>query len=295
MIRQSKRVPRAARVTAAYTTALGSRLTDRDRTIIRDCYEHRVLTSEQIRRLHFGDMRTAQVRLDKLYGMRLLDRFRPPWSHGEGSTPYHWVLDEAGAHVIAEQRGLERSELRWRHDAAIGLAKTATLRHQVDVNEFFTRLTEEARAAGGALREWWGERDCREALDEIVVPDGYGLIQLPGTTPASFLLELDRATEDHERLRQKARRYAKALPRSELSDNDPIVVLAVPTAGRRAALERALAGTGVPIAAVVWTAQHSALEALQEALLQSPRAPTAARSADSTEPTSPTPPPAPYV
>src|SRR6266540_4980567 len=103
MIRRSTKVARPGRVTRAYATSLGSRLTDRDRGIIGDCYEHRVLTSEQIRRVHFGDIRTAQVRLEKLYAMRLLDRFRPPWRHGEGSTPYHWVLDEAGAHVIAEQ------------------------------------------------------------------------------------------------------------------------------------------------------------------------------------------------
>jgi hypothetical protein len=46
------------------------------------------------------------------------------------------------------------------------------------------------------------------ALGGQAVPDGYGKLLLPGRRPASFLLELDRATEDHERLRQKARRYA---------------------------------------------------------------------------------------
>lgn len=255
---------RPARVTAAHASALASILTERDRKIVADCYEHRVLTSEQLRRLHFGAARTAQLRLGKLYGLRVLDRFRPPWTHGEGSTPFHWVLDEAGAYLIAEHRGIERNELRWRHDAAIGLASSSTLRHQVEVNEFFTRLAVEAPAAGGALRTWWGDRRCREALDGIVIPDGYGALEVPGTGPTTFLLELDRATEEHARLLQKMKRYAKALPRSEL--DDPIVIIAVPSPGRAAGVERALAGSSVPLAVVSWTTDRPVLGLLLEAL-----------------------------
>src|SRR5207244_11335801 len=98
--------------------------------------------------------------------------------------------------------------------------------------EFFTRLADEARAAGGRLAEWWGERRCLTALAGQAAPDGYGKLLLPGRRPVSFLLELDRATEDHGRLRQKARRYQKALPRSLLAHDEPLRLLAVPGQAR---------------------------------------------------------------
>jgi hypothetical protein len=105
---------RSLRVGAAAIAALASRLTERDRLVALACYEHRVLTTEQLRRLYFGSSRRACVRLAQLQQLRVLDRFRPPRQPGEGSAPYHWVLDEAGAHIAAEALGVERSELRWR-------------------------------------------------------------------------------------------------------------------------------------------------------------------------------------
>jgi hypothetical protein len=258
---------RAARLGAASIAALGSRLTERDRQVALDCYEHRVLTTEQLRRLHFRSARRTRRRLELLYQLRVLDRFRPPKRRGEGSSPYHWILDEGGAHIAAEALGLERSELRWRRQAAIALARSSILTHQLQVNEFFTRLAADARQAGGRLAAWWGERRCLGALGGAVAPDGYGLLDLPGRTPTSFLLELDRGTEEHDRLRQKLRRYAKALPRSPLAEQAPLVLIAVPTLARRDRLAHALAASPVPHAVVAWTPPRSPLAALHDALL----------------------------
>ncbi|MDE3130970.1 MAG: replication-relaxation family protein [Acidobacteriota bacterium] len=257
---------RAVRVGAAAIAALASRLTERDRLVALACYEHRVLTSEQLRRLHFGSSRRCCARLEQLYRLRVLDRFRPARERGQGSAPYHWLLDEAGAHVVAAALGIERSELGWRHQAAIAISRSATLTHQLEVNELFTRLSEEAAASGGRLADWWGERRCRTLLEGRVAPDGYGKLLLPGRRPVSFLLELDRATEDHERLRQKARRYAKALPRSVLADEEPLLLVAVPTPARRDNLAAALASASVAHRVLVWTPQHSPLAALAETL-----------------------------
>jgi len=127
-------------------------------------------------------------------------------------------------------------------------------------------LSEEARQAGGRLVEWWGERRCLAALAGLAAPDGYGKLLLPGRRPFSFLLELDRSTEDHGRLRQKARRYAKALPRSDFADTEPLLLVAVPTAARRDNTARTLAGSSLPIRVVVWTPPHSSLAALRKAL-----------------------------
>lgn len=297
---EGRPVARSGRVGAAAVAALASRLTERDRLVALACYEHRVLTTEQLRRLHFGSARRARQRLEELYRLRVLDRFRPPRERGQGSAPFHWLLDEAGAHVVAEAIGLERSELRWRHQAAIAVASSSKLAHQLEVNELFSRLAEEATKAGGQLASWWGERRCLAALGGQAAPDGYGRLELPGRESASFLLELDRGTErPAERLRLKARRYARALPRSPLAQESPVIVLAVPSPARRDNLARALASSSAPIRTVVWTPGRSPLEALTEALAaprRQGRTPLTETHVPEPEvPIAPAPPPAPHA
>ena len=46
-------------------------------------------TTEQVQRLQSRAHRSATARLLRLNELRVLDRFRPVWEHGEGSTPYH--------------------------------------------------------------------------------------------------------------------------------------------------------------------------------------------------------------
>ena len=258
--------PRRGRVGAAAIAALASRLTARDQQVALACYEHRVLTTEQLRRLYFSAPRRARRRLARLYQLRVLDRFRPTLQPGQGSAQHHWILDEAGAHVVAAHLGIERTELRWSHQRALAMLDSQKLDHQVEVNEFFTRLSEEARQVGGRLVDWWGERRCLAALNGQAGPDGCGKLALPGRRPLSFLLELDRSTEDHGRLRQKARRYQKALPRSILSDEQPLLLVAVPTLARRDNAAATLAGSSLPIRVLVWTPERSPLATLRDAL-----------------------------
>jgi hypothetical protein len=249
MIRSQSPAPRGG----AALAALASRLTDRDRRIALDCYEHRVLATEQLRRLHFRAERTARERLQELRELRVLASFRPAAHAGKGSAQNHWVLDEAGALVVAAELGLERAELRWQAQAALAIASSSKLTHQLAVNEFFTRLSEDARAAGGALERWWGERRSRELLNGIATPDGYGRLHLANEQAVEFLLELDRGSEDHGRLKDKARRYAKALPRSEL--RNPLVLLLLPSTERTARAAETVAASAAPIAARTWTAE----------------------------------------
>lgn len=257
---------RATRVGAAAIAALASHVTERDRLVALACYEHRVLTTEQLRRLYFGSSRRCRDRLERLYRLRVLDRFRPQLQPGLGSAQHHWILDEAGAHVVAACLDLERSELRWRRQTAVSISRSSKLDHQLDVNEFFSRLAEEAREPGGSLADWWGERRCLAALGGQAAPDGYGKLLLPDRRALHFLLELDRSTEDHGRLRQKARRYTKALPRSAFADDEPMLVVAVPTQARRDGAAAALASSTVPLRVVVWTPQRSPLAALRDLL-----------------------------
>ncbi len=256
---------RPGKVTLGLVVSLGSRLTDRDRQIALDCYEHRVLTTKQLQLLHFSGARKANRRLHALYMLRVLDRFRPPWQRGQGSSSYHWVLDEAGAHIVAQRHGLERRELNWRHANALAIASSAKLRHQLEVNEFFARLAHEAAAAGGALTEWYGERTTPQLFNGKITPDGYAVLGLPGCEPIHVLLELDRATEPAADLRDKATRYSVELHRSVLAEARPIVVIAVPTPSRARAAIEATAGRGAPISVAVWSKHSSALTIVLDA------------------------------
>ena len=74
---------------------LAARLTARDRWLLRMICEHRVLTTGQVTQLAFGTGRAATARMTTLYQYRAVDRFRP--LAATGSSPLHFILDEAGA------------------------------------------------------------------------------------------------------------------------------------------------------------------------------------------------------
>jgi hypothetical protein len=256
---------RPARITLPLIVRCASRLTERDRQIALDCYDHHVLTTGQLQRLHFPSVRAACARLHALYLLRVLDRFRPPWERGQGSTQWHWILDETGAYIVAEQLGIERKELNWRRASALAIAASAKLHHHIEVNEFFARLASEAAAQGGALTEWYGERTTQRLFQGRITPDGYGVLNLVGCAPLHVLLELDRATEPTERLHGKATRYAQELPRSVLSDACPVIIMAVPTSARAKAASAATATTAAPITVAVWSEPRSLLEIVTSA------------------------------
>lgn len=232
---------------------LASHLTERDRRIAKDCFEFRVLTSSQITRLYFPSARTATARLDMLYRLRVLDRFRPSLPMGEGTAPYHWFLDEAGALIVADLLNRDRSELGWQHSVAASIVTSQKLDHHVEVNEFFTRLSVEAQRAGGSLSEWYGERTLHHMVAGTMIPDGYGVLSLPGRHELHILIELDRASETSARLRKKAADYECHLPYSALGKIDVLVLLLVPSARRATTARPAVAKSAVPIVVDVWS------------------------------------------
>jgi len=243
---------RPSRLTEGEMVELASHITDRDRRIALDCYEHAVLTTDQIARLHFTNLRIAQVRLQRLYKLRVLERFRPGPNAGEGSHPYHWILDEAGALLVADCEGIDRSELRYTRDDGLRLASSRNLTHHVEANEFLVRLAADANAAGGELTEWYGVRTIAHLFSGAVVPDSWGVLTMPGAKPLHVLLELDRSTEASEVLRAKAKRYAEILPHSSLRDLDPVVILATPSERRTRAARAAVANIPAPLSVTTW-------------------------------------------
>ncbi|MHB1849619.1 MAG: replication-relaxation family protein [Acidimicrobiales bacterium] len=195
--------PRAA---DGLAMAVAHRLTERDRIILTMLYRHRVFTTDQLAEMYFDNLNTAQHRLTTLYKLRLVDRFQP-LDHRYASLPYHYVLGELGAMVVAAERGEDPDTSRWRADKALAIGKSQRLRHLVGVNGFFSALVAESRRREDCdLSLWWSERHCASQFDRIAQPDGLGVWEEAGNRVV-FCLEYDRSTEALDRLGKKLKSY----------------------------------------------------------------------------------------
>jgi Replication-relaxation len=178
-----------------------------------------------------------------LYQLRAVDRFRP--LAPAGSSPLHFILDEAGAAVIAAEDGVTVGELGYRRDRAAAIALSPRLAHDTGANGVFAALAAAARASGGreALECWWGERRCAATWGEHARPDGYGRWseQAPGQPAAAvdFFLEYDTGSEPLSRVVAKLAGYAALAARTGITTP---VLFWLPSAGREAALRDRLAG-----------------------------------------------------
>jgi hypothetical protein len=228
-------------VTADRLTELASHLTDRDREIALALYEHRILTSSQLTLLFFSGRRRAMDRLLFLYRSQVLDRFYPPRPFALGKPQAHWLLDEAGAHIVAACLGIDRRALPWRRRENWGTHPQ--LAHQLEVNTFVTDLIAATLPYSHlGVAEWWGSGSAKEQM-----PDGVALVPDAGilvSTHAGLLvclLEWDRATEPGSVLEHKLRMYSKASGRSGWRS---CVLFVVPGTRRARTLEDAMSRVG---------------------------------------------------
>jgi hypothetical protein len=222
--------------------ALAARLTTRDRWLLRMLHEHRVLTTTQITQLAFGTTRAATARLLTLYQLRAIDRFRPLTA--TGSAPLHFVLDEAGAFLLAAEDGITPAQLGYRRDRALAIALSAQLTHTTGTNGVFCALAAQGRhAPNAALTCWWSERRCAAFWGDLARPDGYG--QWTEHTPGGpvttdFFLEYDTGSENLNRVAAKLTGYRDLAARTGITTP---VLFWLPTARREAGLRALLAST----------------------------------------------------
>ena len=159
--------------TTEHQATVAAHLTDRDRWIARMCAEHRTLTSTQIAQVAFPSRRAANYRLQRLYRWRVLDRFQP--YVGKGRSPMFYVLDTAGAYLLAHEDGIEPRDLGFRAERSIGIAYSLRLAHLHGLNTLFTGLIADALAhEDRAVTAWWSETRCARHFGDIVRPDTYG-------------------------------------------------------------------------------------------------------------------------
>jgi hypothetical protein len=223
--------------------AVIGRLTERDRHLCRLLDDHRVLTTAQVADVGFTGDRRARMRLSELYGLDVVDRFRPQtWGT---PAPYHWVLGPLGAALVAAEAGTDLTDLSWRRSLAHDLAASQRLAHLVGANGLFTALLRAARTRPGcALTEWWSERRCAREWGEVVRPDGYG-IWTENRTALAFLVEYDNGTERLDRLAGKLDGYARL---AEAAGHPNWVLFTFPGPRREAEARRVLAHPDIPVA-----------------------------------------------
>jgi hypothetical protein len=228
-------LPRARRIGADRVFELARHLTERDREVALCLYDQQVLTTDQLTLLFFSSTRRAQDRLLFLYRQRLLDRFYPQSRFDAGKPHAHWLLDEAGAHLVAASLDLERRHLDWHRRDDWG--SHPQLAHRLEANRFVTDLIAVALPDPVlGVVGWFGPRRAAARLGErmrgTVRPDAE-LILATAHGPVDLLLEWDRGTETLDRLDEKLRRYRKAEYKLQYEDDEPRSVLFVLPGPRR--------------------------------------------------------------
>src|SRR5918995_377651 len=219
-------------------------ITERDQLICLDLHEHRVLTTDQLQELHFSSIQRTRARLSQLNEMGVIWRNRPR-TH-LGSLPWHYILDEIGAMIVAEYLGVDQREVGYRNDRKRTLIDSQRLRHTRSANSFFTRIIYAARLTDSSIRvaEWRGEAWCAKRWQLHVRPDGYARLEAP-IGPLELVLELDLGTENRGRLEDKMERY-RVLARAENAPD--VVVFCFPSEAREASARVVLGGTPMPVA-----------------------------------------------
>jgi hypothetical protein len=230
--------------------AVTHRIQERDVRILVDLYEYRVLTTHQIVELHFPSYHVGCRRLRTLDQLGFIRHFQPARSHG--SAPFHFVLDEAGAFLVAVRLDVDVKEIGYRPEDAVRIARSQTLGHLVAVNGFFTRLAWACRRSGNVtIAEWLGERRARQGWGVRIEPDGVGSVW-DGRAQVRFFFELDRGTETHRQLRAKLQRYSEL---ALLPDVPEVLLFVFPTDRREFEARKCLYPPGLNLATT--TLEHA--------------------------------------
>jgi DNA-binding CsgD family transcriptional regulator len=243
----SRRRGGTRRIAGTHLATLAGRLTPRDRTLLRLLADHQVLTVGHCADLLYGSPETARHRLVSLHRLGAVDRFRPLVGLGEGSAPYHYVLGEAGASVLAAELGVEPHQLGYRRDHALAIAHQPGLKHLLAVNGFFASLAASRTTPAAALVAWWSAARCANQWGKLVRPDGYGRWR-DGNAEVDFFLEVDRATEPPHRLAAKLTGYRNLVAATKIATP---VLFWFPSPQRETAARLALAASSaraLPIA-----------------------------------------------
>jgi len=186
------------------------RLTLRDVATIEAVWRYRAMTTPQIAALCFNGagqgVRICQRRLQRLYHHGYLTRVEQPTTRSDGSKPFVYLLDEAGALCLVRELGLEPRELDWHPGGSeVGWS---FLDHLVATNDVRLSIELAALGRGHTIARWIDDKalrsrqmkdtvtlTSREGRSEraAVVPDGYFKLATAGDA-YNFFVEIDKRT-----------------------------------------------------------------------------------------------------
>lgn len=231
-------------VTASRVQQVTARLSDRDWTILADVARLRVVSAQQLRRLHYEQSasasRLARMDFGRLVELRVLARLdRRVGGVRAGSDGFVYALDVLG------QRLLDPDKRRAREPWTPGASH---LGHGLAVSDLYVRLWEHSgdwqlvsyEIEPGCWRSFHGPGGQRVTLK----PDAL-VSALNGDYDERNFIEIDQATEALTRIAAKARLYVRYWQsgREQISQGVfPRVVWVTPDERRRDQLIDVLAG-----------------------------------------------------
>jgi hypothetical protein len=196
-------------------------MTTRDSDVLASVYCHRFLSAEHVHQLHFqtSSRRVAQVRLQRMWAARLLDRlYLPPEIPDRRDRrvgPPLYSLAGRGAAVVAERLNLDIAAIP--HTSAQNRQGYAHLRH----NLVFTDLAVALKAFAAVNQPWMAtvarEDQLQKQLSRTrggLLPDGAVTMKHPGLqVPQTYLIEVVRATAKggNQTIVRRLYRYRAAL------------------------------------------------------------------------------------
>jgi hypothetical protein len=225
------------------------RLSERDLTILRELDRLRLLSGQQLRRLHFPDgdpvtqARKARAAMRRLAELDLVVRLaRRVGGMRAGSEGFVIGLSGWGAAVLDLVHDRQR-----RHRRVIE-TKPAFAAHVLAVSELYVSLIERARAGRGELLEFSGEPQAWRQFSGsggqpvTLKPDAFVRLGVGGYELAAFI-EQDMATESMPTIARKLGVYVDYWRSGHEQRHHgvfPKVWWLVPTTGRLDAIHRAV-------------------------------------------------------
>jgi hypothetical protein len=209
-------------------------LSDRDWQIVRSLASCRVLSGDQLSRLHFADLspltqhRTRRRVLQRLTDWHVLTRLdRQIGGVRAGSTGWIFTLGPIGQRLIqldAVQRPVGRTRTPWTPSLLF-------LKHSLAVAEVYVQLVERSKVGSFQLASFAAEPACwwPDGLGGWLKPDAFLRLRTAGYDELVWL-EVDRGTESLPTLRRKLAGYLDFVQRGQLGPDGvlPHVVIAVP-------------------------------------------------------------------
>jgi hemin uptake protein HemP len=178
-------------------------LTKRDVQVLHLLHKFRFMSLRQIARLFFPTARwtfLARRRLLKLYKYNLIDRFRPPYNGGAGTSEYVYTLNHVGAYILAANTAREVSDLGWRPNERMG-----QMMHCLECAEVYTRLKRAERLFKRAKMRYVPE-PTQTVSGQTLRPDAYVVVQHRGKEYRWFI-EVDMGTEWKNKITTKVQAY----------------------------------------------------------------------------------------